>query len=143
MWANTKPQAKGFLQAHVKAVEKGHPLAALRAAASRQASPSGLAANSNIPGLFISGPLDGYAQPQGGAGLMGCASWGAYDGIGKTAPEGVKGYSPSGSRGLDSIGQALSAALQVGCCLHQSHQLYIWWWFETAGLSWPCTQQFS
>ena len=114
----------------MKAVEKGHPLAALRAAASRQASPSGLAANSNIPGIFLSGPFDGYAQPehamQGGAAPMGGASWGAYDGTGKTTPEGVKGYSPNGYRGLDSIGQALSAALQVGCCLLQSHQFYVW-----------------
>ena len=117
--ANTKFKSKRTVQAYVKAVEKGHPLAALRAAASRQASPSIPAANPNMSKLFFSGSLGGYEQPQhelqAGATPMGCTSWGAYDGTGRNAPEGVKGYSLSASRGLDSIGQALSAALQVGC----------------------------
>lgn len=105
----------------MRAVEKGHPLAALKAAASRQASPSPVAANPNTSGFFLSGPFSGYAQPQrglqGGTAPLGCPGWGAYAGTGRNAPEGVKGYSLSGSRDLDSIGQALSAALQVGCCL--------------------------
>lgn len=107
---------KCILQAHVKAVERGHPLAAQRAAASRPASP--LLFPSAHPSMYqpFSGPMGGYAHGLSGeAAPMGAQSWGGVDGMGKNAPEKIRVYSPSGSKGLDSIGQALSAALKVGC----------------------------
>lgn len=121
-------QAQLFMQAHMKAAEKGRPLAAPKAAASKQGSPVLIAANPDTTGLFFSGPLGSFACSQypvhGGTMPMGCPSWGAYNSAGKDAPEQFQKCSPSGSRGLDSIGQALSAALQVCCCLCASCQLY-------------------
>ncbi|KAL3160123.1 hypothetical protein ABBQ32_010898 [Trebouxia sp. C0010 RCD-2024] len=111
---NTETQALHALKAHVKAVERGHPLAAQRAAASRPASP--LLFPSAHPSMYqpFSGPMGGYAHGLSGeAAPMGAQSWGGVDGMGKNAPEKIRVYSPSGSKGLDSIGQALSAALKA------------------------------
>lgn len=114
---------KHIVQAHVKAVEKGHPLAALGAATSKPASP--LLFSTAHPSMFqpFSGTLGGFAhgmppgvEPGGGP------NWGGLDGMGKNAPDKIRVYSPSGSRGLDSIGQALSAALKVCCfCFMARH----------------------
>lgn len=100
------------MQIHVKSVEKGHPLAALKAAGSSLASPLLFTANPSM--------LQPYPAPQGAQAPLQAfpqsQNLGGYNAAGKHAPEGYTGYSPRDCRGLDSIGQALSAALQV-CCL--------------------------
>ncbi|KAL3158420.1 hypothetical protein ABBQ38_010655 [Trebouxia sp. C0009 RCD-2024] len=111
---NTETQALHALKAHVKAVERGQPLAAQRAAASRPASP--LLFPAAHPSMYqpFSGSLGGYTHGLPGEGApVGGPSWGGVDGMGKTAPQKIRVYSPSGSKGLDSIGQALSAALKA------------------------------
>ena len=106
------------VQVHVKSVEKGHSLAAQKAASS---SPATLyPANPGMlhPGLASNGRL---AAPQAAPQSQG---WGGYSAMGKAAPEEAQTYSPRGYRGLDGIGQALSAALQV-FMLQLLHQLHI------------------
>lgn len=103
------------LQVHVKAMEKGHPLAASRAAWSSPRSPY-------TPGPALQPPSasqQAYPMMQPGmpvmqnlamgmqAGVPGMA-WGGYGSL-----NAAKGYSPRGYSGLDGVGQALSAALQV------------------------------
>lgn len=99
-----------YLQVHVKATEKGHPLAASKAAWSSPSSPY-------TPGPALQPPSasqQAYPVMQPGmpgmqnlamgmqAGVSGMA-WGGYGSL-----DAAKGYS-----GLDGVGQALSAALQV------------------------------
>ena len=99
----------------MKAVEKGYPLAALRA--SRPASAMLFPAAHPMCQTF-SGPQGVYAHAMPGelAPTGGLPSWGGNNGFGRNAQETIRVYSPSGSKGLDSIGQALSAALKV-CCV--------------------------
>ena len=108
-----------LMQIHVKSVEKGHPLAALKAAGSSLASPLLFTANPSLLQPYsgpqgVNTPLQAYPQSQ---------SWGAYNAADKHAPEGFTGYSSRDCRGLDSIGQALSAALQVHCLCPQGQTL--------------------
>ncbi len=104
-----------YLQVHVKAMEKGHPLAASKAAWNSPSSPY-------TPGPALQPPStsqQAYPVMQSGmpgmqslamgmqAGVSGMA-WGGYGSL-----DAAKAYSPRGYSGLDGVGQALSAALQV------------------------------
>jgi len=103
------------VQVHVKAMEKGHPVAASKAAWNSPSSPY-------TPGPTFQPPSASqqvYPMMQSGmpgmqnlamgmqAGAPGMA-WGGYGGL-----DAAKAYSPRGYSGLDGVGQALSAALQV------------------------------
>lgn len=102
-------------------MEKGHPLAASKAAwvspalpyvscpyPSMGQSPAQTAAQSAVPGTQYPGP--GMA-------------WDDCNAVGINAGEGGKGYSLQSYRGLDGVGQALSAALQV---IFISHPRFCW-----------------
>ena len=104
-----------YLQVHVKAMEKGHPLATSKAAWNSPSSPY-------TPGPTLQPPSasqQAYPVTQSGmpgmqslamgmqAGVPGMA-WGGFGSL-----DAAKAYSPRGYSGLDGVGQALSAALQV------------------------------
>lgn len=95
------------LQAHVRAMEKGHPLAASKAAWASPSSPYTPAPTFQIPDAVQQG-LSGM-QP-GLCGLQSAVPGAAWVDAGLAMG---KGYSPRGYSGLDGVGQALSAALQV------------------------------
>ena len=93
-------------------MEKGHPLAASRAAcispspayvpapAAPEFSPTAPQMPSSIPGMHSAAPNKLQM------------AWGDFGMMGGGSSE-VRGLIPRGSVGLDGVGQALSAALQV------------------------------
>ena len=93
-------------------MEKGHPLAALGAAWVNLPSPYIVA-----PPSMAQPQYDSRGMPSGAPGMpaggSGGVAWGGYRAMGNRGDGGEMVGSPKGYRGLDGVGQALSAALQV------------------------------
>ena len=95
----------------MKAIEKGHPMAASKAACNSPTDPY-----SPIPAVH--GASDANATPSTVPGVQSAipstfqTAWEDFGSIGNFAP-GVKSSIPQSWHGLDGVGQALSAALQV------------------------------
>ncbi|KAL0020621.1 hypothetical protein WJX79_002482 [Trebouxia sp. C0005] len=112
---NSETKALHDLKVHVKAMEKGHPLATSKAAWNSPSSPY-------TPGPTLQTPSASqqpYPMMQSGMPGMQSLVMGMQAGVPRMAWGGcgsldaAKAYSPRGYSGLDGVGQALSAALQA------------------------------